>query len=109
MWGPADDMLRRDPDRDFIGNEIRFGDFVMFSEYGGLGDGHIDFGFIISDLTKDGYRIANNDIRIDFENLEEPFWMSSWIEVKPNNLLVMARLDDVKSMSKGLKNLFKKR
>ena len=109
VWSSADDVLKRYPDRDFIGNEIRFGDFVMFSTWGDIDSGPIDFGFVISDLTDDGYKIANDNIYIDFENVEDPFCDSSWICVKPRNIIVMSRLNDVKSMSKGLKNLFKKK
>jgi hypothetical protein len=95
-----------DETHDFIGNEIRFGDYVLWSPYGQLGWGTPDVGFIVGKEDDGKFKICTSFSFADIDN-EDPLKECSIVEVKPNNIIVLSRIDNIKSYEPVGKKLFK--
>lgn len=107
LWSASDSKLKKgEKGRDLVGNEIKFGDFVMWAEFGGLGQGNLDFGFVIDVMDDGKCRVIYSPYRIDVEQ-ENPFEECSWGDVWSHYTLVLSRLNDVKTIEKVMRNLYK--
>lgn len=95
-----------DETHDFIGNEIRFGDFVLWSPYGQLGWGNPDVGFIVGESNDGEFKVCTS---LSFANtdFEDPLMECPIVDVKTDCIIVLSRLDNIKSYDGVGRKLFK--
>lgn len=109
MWGDAYDKLNHtNYNTDFFGNEIRFGDLVVFSPSNdSLNCGNADYGFVVSEGNElNQYEICDDFAHVDW-NEEDPLKYCSMLLINAKSMIVLSRVDDLKSYAKVAKNLYK--
>jgi hypothetical protein len=102
------DTTAAEDERDLIGNPIKLGDFVMTTQ---LNDWQyescIDFGFIISNKKENGrYDVLWMSGYPD-TSLENPWETCSYGDFPPKNILVLSRINDVKTAHKYIVKAWK--
>lgn len=94
-------------ERDLVGNPIKLGDFVMASQLDDWNSDFLDFGFIISDKKENGrYDVLWSSGFPDLSS-DNPFENCSYGDFQPKNILVLARINDVKTSHKYLMKAYK--
>jgi hypothetical protein len=93
--------------RDLVGNPIKFGDFVMYSQLDDWNMSCIDFGFVISDKKENGrYDVMWCSGTPDL-SLDNPFDNCNYGDFPPKNLLVLGRINDIKTTYKHIVKAWK--
>lgn len=93
--------------RDLVGNPIKFGDFVMYSQLNDWSEMCIDFGFVISDKKENGrYDVMWCSGTPDL-SLDNPFDNCNYGDFPPKNLLVLGRINDIKTTYKHIVKAWK--
>jgi len=93
--------------RDLVGNPIKFGDFVMYSQLDDWNMSCIDFGFIISDKKENGrYDVMWCSGTPDL-SMDNPFDNCNYGDFPPKNLLVLGRINDIKTTYKHIVKAWK--
>lgn len=93
--------------RDLVGNPIKFGDFVMYSQLDDWNMSCIDFGFIISDKKENGrYDVMWCSGTPDL-SLDNPFDACNYGDFPPKNILVLGRINDIKTTYKHIVKAWK--
>lgn len=101
------DTTAADDERDLIGNPIKLGDFVMTSQLDDWNSDCIDFGFIISNKKENGrYDVLWMSGYPD-TSLENPWETCSYGDFPPKNILVLSRINDVKTAHKYILKAWK--
>lgn len=95
-----------DKTHDFIGNEIRFGDFVLWNTYGQFGWGQPDVGFIVGESNDGKFKVCTS---LSFANtdFEDPLMECPIVDVRTDCIIVLSRLDNIKSYDAVGRKLFK--
>lgn len=94
-------------ERDLVGNPIRLGDFVMTSQLDDWNSNFLDFGFIISDKKEGGrYDVLWTSGFPDL-SLDNPFENCSYGDFPSKNILVLGRIDDIKTTYKHIVKAWK--
>lgn len=109
LWNDAFDKLKHTNHKtDFFGNEIRFGDLVIFSpSNSSLTFGNVDYGFVVSEGNElNQYEICDDFAHVDWEE-EDPLKYCSMLLINAKNMVVLSRVDDLKSYAKVAKKLYK--
>lgn len=102
------DTAAADDERDLIGNPIKLGDFVMTTQLDNWKhESCIDFGFIISNKKENGrYDVLWMSGHPD-TSLENPWETCSYGDFPPKNILVLSRINDVKTTHKYILKAWK--
>ena len=102
------DTTAADDERDLIGNPIKLGDFVMTTQLDEWKyDSCIDFGFIISDKKENGrYDVLWCSGTPDL-SLDNPWETCSYGDFPPKNILVLGRINDIKTTYKHIVKAWK--
>lgn len=88
--------------RDVMGKQIQYGDFILYSQLDNWDSAYLGYGFVVSDQLPDNrYKVMfiAGDPDLD---LEDPFDACATMEYPASNILVVSRIDDLKTSYKTL-------
>ena len=109
MWSDSNSKLNHtDYKTDVIGNEIRFGDLVVFSPSNDpINSGYVDFGFVVSDINENyQFDVCDDFLNVDWDE-EDPLKYCSMYQINAKSMMVLSRVDDLKSYARVAKKLYK--